>query len=758
MKTDKDPRAAGIAHGEGFAGEEWWRSWGLVESGRKWGRWVDGGWRENRSMNRGLNHEEEQGWCLVHCVPDGCKECLSVWHNRRRGVKQKDDGIFISQDKYVADILKKFDFTTVKTASTPMEPNKALIKDVEAKDVDVHLYKSMIGSLMYLTASRPDIMFALCACARFQVTANTLHLHAVKRIFRYLNGQPKLGLWYPRDSPFDLEDISDSDYAGASLDKKSTIGGCQFLGKRLISWQCKKQTIVANSITKVEYVAATSCCRQVKTVNEDVQLQALVDGKKVIVNEESIRRDLRLDDAEGTACLPNATIFEELARMRVKFLKYLRFVKVFINNQLGDMSHHKGIFLNPSLTKMVFANMKRVGTGFSRAITPLFETMMVQAPEEIAEIEKLKKRVKKLEGKKKTRTHGPKILYKVGLSARIISSDKEGLGDQEDASKQGMIAKIDADEDISLINETTQDQGRMNKEDLFGVNDLDGDEVVIDVSAGEKEEQSEKVVEKEVSTADPVTTAGEVVTTDDVEVSTALTNTTTTDDELTLAQTLIEIKDAKPKAFTTAATTVTAVSTSPKEKGIIMQEPSKTPSPKPIVSYQQPSQPKDKGKAKMVEPKRAVDSFKRPREELKSDKSKKQKLDENVQAEVADDDTVELKRWLEIVPEDDDDNFNKEGLEVLRSIVKERFKKTKPVDDIDNLLFQTLKTMFEHHVKDNIWKYQEGAVKVYNWKLFVSGAGIQGYYCLQQKLMLPSSRVTTADRVSTVGWIKTEMA
>ncbi|GKC27454.1 hypothetical protein Tco_1034748, partial [Tanacetum coccineum] len=132
----------------------------------------------------------------------------------------------------------------------------------EAEDMDVHLYKSMIGSLMYLTASRPDIMFAVCTCTRFQVTLKVSHLHAVKRIFIYLKGQPKLGLWYPRDSPFDLEAFSNSDYAGASLDKKSTTEGCQFLGKRLISWQCKKQTIVANSTTEVEYVAAANCCGQ----------------------------------------------------------------------------------------------------------------------------------------------------------------------------------------------------------------------------------------------------------------------------------------------------------------------------------------------------------------------------------------------------------------------------------------------------------------------------------------------------------------
>ncbi|GJS74217.1 putative ribonuclease H-like domain-containing protein [Tanacetum coccineum] len=130
-------------------------------------------------------------------------------------VQQKKDGIFINQDKYVADILKKFDFATIKTASTPMEPTKALIKDEEADSVDVHLYRSMIGSLLYLTASRPDIMFAVYAYARFQVTPKMSHLHAVKRIFRYLKGQPKLGLWYPGDSPFDLEAFSNNKDEGS---------------------------------------------------------------------------------------------------------------------------------------------------------------------------------------------------------------------------------------------------------------------------------------------------------------------------------------------------------------------------------------------------------------------------------------------------------------------------------------------------------------------------------------------------------------
>ncbi|GJZ40328.1 putative ribonuclease H-like domain-containing protein [Tanacetum coccineum] len=504
-------------------------------------------------------------------------------------LQQKVDGIFISQDKYVAEILKKFNYSDVKSASTPVDLEKPLVKDGDADDVDVHLYRSMIGSLMYLTASRPDIMFAVCACARFQVTPKTSHLLAVKRIFRYLKGKPTLGLWYSRDSPFELVAYTDSDYAGATLDRKSTTGGCQFLGNRLISWQCKKQTVVATSTTEAEYVAAASCYGQVlwiqnqlldygynfmntvinidnnsisqevgtprylslvvpltkvndeavhkelgdrmemavttassleaeqdngnvprcqdtilgdvnaqtrfeitsiqsidpplsrgytlgsgedrmkligidrilytTTVNRVRQIQALVDKKRVIVTESSIRRDLHLNDAEGTDCLPTATIFEELARMGyekpsqkltfckaffspqwkyfihtitqclsaksstwnefsssmasliiclatnqkfnlskyifdemvkhldggVKFLLYPHFFQVFINQQLGNMSTHKKIFVNPFHTKKVFANIKRAGKDFSRRITPLFDTMMVQPVEEMGE-------------------------------------------------------------------------------------------------------------------------------------------------------------------------------------------------------------------------------------------------------------------------------------------------------------------------------------------------------------------------------------
>ncbi|GJS12390.1 putative ribonuclease H-like domain-containing protein [Tanacetum coccineum] len=250
-------------------------------------------------------------------------------------VKQKPNGIFISQDKYVAEILKKFDFASVKTASTPIETQKPLVKDEEASDVDVHLYRSMIGSLMYVTASRPDIMFAVCACSRFQVTPKTSHLSAVKRIFRYLKGKPKLGLWYPRESSFDLESYSDSDYAGANLDRKSTTGGCQFLGRRLITWQCKKQTIVATSTTEAEYVAAASCCGQVLWI----QNQMLDYGFNFMNTKIYI-------DNESTICIVKNPVYHSKTKhiaIRHHFIrdayekKLIQVLKIHTNDNVADL-------------------------------------------------------------------------------------------------------------------------------------------------------------------------------------------------------------------------------------------------------------------------------------------------------------------------------------------------------------------------------------------------------------------------------------
>ncbi|GJV35317.1 putative ribonuclease H-like domain-containing protein [Tanacetum coccineum] len=265
-------------------------------------------------------------------------------------VKQKKDGIFISQEKYVTEILKKFGFTDVKTESTPMETQKPLLKDENGKEVDVHLYRSMIGSLMYLTSSRPDIMFAVCACARYQVNPKVSHLHAVKRIFRDSNE------------------------------------------KKLI------QMIKIHTDKNVADLLANAF--DVKMVNGEQQLQALVDGKKIIITEATVRRDLQLEDANGIDCLPNATIFKQLTRMEYeklsqnmmknldsagKFLMYPRFVQVFLDNQLEGMTNHNIIYIAPSHTKKVFANMRRQGKDFFGRVTPLFQTMVVQAQAEIDE-------------------------------------------------------------------------------------------------------------------------------------------------------------------------------------------------------------------------------------------------------------------------------------------------------------------------------------------------------------------------------------
>ncbi|GKA47228.1 putative ribonuclease H-like domain-containing protein, partial [Tanacetum coccineum] len=198
-------------------------------------------------------------------------------------VTQKDDGIFISQDKYVDEILKKFSFSILKTASTPIETSKPLLKDAEAEDVDVYLYRSMIGSLMYLTSSRPDIMFVVCTCARFQVTPKVSHL----------------------------------------------------LGSRLISWQCKKQTIVANSTTEVEYVDTASCCGQVLRI----QNQMLDYGYNFMNTKIFI-------DNESTICIVKNLVFHSKTKhieIRHHFIrdsnekKLIQMIKIHTDQNVADL-------------------------------------------------------------------------------------------------------------------------------------------------------------------------------------------------------------------------------------------------------------------------------------------------------------------------------------------------------------------------------------------------------------------------------------
>ncbi|GJS95845.1 hypothetical protein Tco_0802813 [Tanacetum coccineum] len=384
----------------------------------------------------------------------------------------------------------------VKTASIPIETSKASTKDVNGVEVDVQIY---------------------------QVNQKVLHLYDVKRIFRYLKGQPKLSLWYPKDSPFDLVAYTNSDYAGASLDRKSTTGGCQFLGCRLISWQCKKQTVVANSITEAEYVAASSCCGQVLWIQNQLldygynfmhtkifidnnrkakksvklmmeklfrmELKLMLLGKKIIVTEASVRRNLQLEDEEDEA------VYKELGDSLVRAATTASSLEA---EQDSDCQETMG------------------DTIAQTRVLDLEKTKTTQANE----IASLKRRVKKLKKKRSSRTHKLKRLYKVGLSARVESSgDEEDLG--EDASKQGRrINAIDADEDITLVN--IQDDA---DNEMFDVNVLNGEDVFV---AG----QNENVVEEVVDVA---------------QVSTAAITVIITTEEITLAQALEALKTSKPK-------------------------------------------------------------------------------------------------------------------------------------------------------------------------------------------------------------------
>jgi hypothetical protein len=177
-------------------------------------------------------------------------------------VKQLKDDTFISQMKYTQDLLKRFGMKDAKPANTPMGTNGHVDLNKGGKSVDQKAYQSMIGSLLYLCASRPDIMLSICMCARYQFDPKECHLVAIKRILSYLVSMPCFGIWYPKGSTFELIGYSDSDYAGCNVDRKSISGTCQFLGRSLVSWSSKKQTSIALSTAEAEYVAAEQCCAQ----------------------------------------------------------------------------------------------------------------------------------------------------------------------------------------------------------------------------------------------------------------------------------------------------------------------------------------------------------------------------------------------------------------------------------------------------------------------------------------------------------------
>ncbi|GJY57064.1 uncharacterized mitochondrial protein-like protein [Tanacetum coccineum] len=355
-------------------------------------------------------------------------------------VQQKQDGIFISQDKYVDEILKKFSYTNVKSDSTPVDLEKPFVKDGDANDVDVHLYRSMIGSLMYLTTSRPDII--------------------------YLKGKPTLGLWYSRDSPFELVAYSDSDYAGATQDRKSTTRGCQFLGNsqsmdgricniKSVLKRIKKtsrhvkrgrdtkipqssgppikvgdETVHKELDDRMERAATTASSLEAKrdsakanTINGERQLQALVDKKRVIITESSIRSDLHLADAGGIDCLPTAIIFEELARMGAKSTAWNEFSSTMDSTIICLATNQK---LN--LSKYIFD-----------AMIPIIAQPSSSRPQKKQSRRKQRKETKVLDLEKAKDAQAKEI---VGLKKRMIYGD-EVIVDMAVGEKQEKSAKID---------------------------------------------------------------------------------------------------------------------------------------------------------------------------------------------------------------------------------------------------------------------------------------------------------------------------
>jgi hypothetical protein len=171
-------------------------------------------------------------------------------------VKQTKQGTFMHQAKYTKNLMKKFNMAELKPVSTPMSFAASLGLDEDDEVVDHREYRSMISSLLYLIATRPDIQFTVELCARFQASPCTSHRTVVQRVFRYLKHTPEFGIWYSASSSLDHVGFSDADFVGCGIERKSTSGTCHFLGSSLVCWSNRKQSSVAQSTTEVEYVAA----------------------------------------------------------------------------------------------------------------------------------------------------------------------------------------------------------------------------------------------------------------------------------------------------------------------------------------------------------------------------------------------------------------------------------------------------------------------------------------------------------------------
>ncbi|WVZ83616.1 hypothetical protein U9M48_030744 [Paspalum notatum var. saurae] len=250
-------------------------------------------------------------------------------------IKQGPEGTFVHQAKYTRDILKKFAMDNSKPMATPMDIKTMLDEDKEREAVDQREFRGMIGSLLYLTATRPDIQFAVCLCTRYQASPRTSHLQAVKRILRYLKHTPELGLSYSLGSSLSLRGYLDASYAGCRVDRKSTSGTCQFLGTSLVSWSSRKQASVSLSTIESEYIATASCCSQLLWMKATLSDYGLRFG----------RIPLLVDSTSAISVAKNPVLHSKTKYIDVRFY-FLRdhyengdidLIHVVTQNQLDDI-------------------------------------------------------------------------------------------------------------------------------------------------------------------------------------------------------------------------------------------------------------------------------------------------------------------------------------------------------------------------------------------------------------------------------------
>nr|GEV33017.1 hypothetical protein [Tanacetum cinerariifolium] len=641
--------------------------------------------------------------------------------------EMEEDSIFISQDKYVVEILKKFDFLSVKTVSTPIETKKPLVKDEKATDVDVHLYRSMIGSLTYLTAFRHDIMYAVITRSRFQVTSKTSHLQAVKRIFRNLKGNQNWVFGIPESQPL----IWKPTQIVTMLE--------QIHNKMLlISWLETYFMAVqkSNNCSYFNYKGRTSA--KVKTINDEVRIQALVDGKRVNIKESSIRHTLRLDDAKEAG---------------VPFFMFPRFVQLIINHQLGDMAHHKEIFDTPSLTKKVFANMKRKKHKPKRKHTqesevPLTESLAEQnlpspfndpltSGEDSLKLKKFMDLCTNLSNKF------------LELESDVIDINStyqeriEKLEGMEKSSKQERkIADIDVDVEIILVKAQPE---------AYNL-DSDHQEKVLSMVDVNKEEFADVEEVLEVIKAAKLMT--EAVTTDratkiDKEVTRQLEAKLNADINWNVVieqvkrnersnDVAMKYQTLKRKPLTQAQARRNMIVYLKNMAGFKMDYfkgmtyDEIRPLFKKHYNYNQTFLDEVNKTFKVLE------IVVRQEKDVKVESSKREdatSLDSNIPIIYYKIHIERNRPYFKIIRADGNHmlfislstmlkNFDKKDLESLWKIVRDRFKKTKPKNYSDDYLLNTLKIMFEKpNAEDSVWKDQKGRyglAKVKSWKLIKS--------------------------------------